>query len=79
MEDLNTRIERLSDLDRIPLIQALIRIEADLQARAHRGRRARLFSMERSRAAIIYFLRFRFPVPERDKALLRDAGAKARS
>lgn len=73
MEDLRERIRRLSDLGRIPLINALIGIDAQEQARASgRDRRARLGSTARNRAEearsnsnrlgqIIYFLRFRSP------------------
>lgn len=70
MEDLATRIRALSDLARIPLIDALIRIDAQAQARASRGHRARRGTVERNRSEtgrddsnrlgqIIYFLRFR--------------------
>jgi hypothetical protein len=70
MEDLDTRILALSDLDRRPLIEALIRIDAQMQSRARSGQRAKQGSPERYRAdearsdsdrlgCIIYFLRFR--------------------
>jgi hypothetical protein len=72
MEDLDSRIRRLSDLDRVPLIQALIRIDAEMKRLARSGRRARLGTPSRNRAddaleqtyrlgQIIYFLRFRSP------------------
>jgi hypothetical protein len=73
MQDLDDRIRALSELDRIPLIQALIRIDSQLQPQAGgSGRRAKRGSMERYRAEearaesdrlgrIIYFLRFRSP------------------
>jgi hypothetical protein len=72
VEDLNTRIQRLSDLDRGPLIDALIRIDAEMRDRPRVGDRARLGSAERTRAddarsesdrlgRIIYFLRFQSP------------------
>ena len=62
----------LSNLDRAPLIEALIRIDRQMQSRARSGRRKNLGSMERYRAdealsesdrlgRIIYFLRFRSP------------------
>ena len=72
MEDLDNRIRRLSDLDRVPLIRELIRIDAQAQELARTGRRARLGSTTRNRAEgaqrqserlgmIIYFLRYRSP------------------
>ena len=72
MEDLDTRIRALSDLERIPLIQELIRIDSGKQALARAGRRARRGTAERYRSEqarsdsdrlgqIIYFLRFRSP------------------
>ncbi len=65
------------------LIEALIRIDAQLQARARKGRRAKLSSTDRLRSdeargevnrlgRIIYFLRFRSPASsstERDDRL----------
>jgi hypothetical protein len=80
MEDLDTRIRRLSDLDRRALVDALIRIDAEAQKRARRGRRARIGTRDRERSnearydmarpgAIIHFLRFRTHLPERDAAL----------
>jgi len=50
MEDLDNRIRRLSDLDRVPLIRELIRIDAQAQELARTGRRARLGSTTRNRA-----------------------------
>jgi hypothetical protein len=72
MENLDTRILALSDLDRHALIEALIRINAQMESRARSGRRAKHGSSERYRAEegrsdsdrlgrIIYFLRFRSP------------------
>ena len=69
MHDLASRIQALSDLPRIPLIEALIRIDADAQARARRGSRARRGTVDRDRSEtarndsnrlgqIIHFLRF---------------------
>ena len=85
MEDLDTRILALSDLDRVPLIEALIRIDAQLQAKARTGRRAKRGSREQAHAdiarsdsdrlgRIIYFLRFRSPASsatEQDMALCK--------
>jgi hypothetical protein len=50
MEDLNARIRALADLDRVPLIETLIGIDAEMQARARRGRRAKRNTAERYRA-----------------------------
>ena|SRR5438132_2987112 len=72
MDDLASRIQALSDLARIPMIEALIRIDAGTQARARRRSRARLGTLDRDRSEtarsesgrlgqIIYFLRFRSP------------------
>ena len=81
MEDLDTRIRRLSDLDRVSLIRALIGMDANAERITHSaGSRARSGTADRNRAdaarddinrlgAIIYFLRFRFPLPERDRDL----------
>jgi serine/threonine protein kinase len=72
MEDLNVRIRALADLDRVPLIETLIGIDAEIQARARRGRRVKRNAVERNRAdaareqsdrlgRIICFIRFRSP------------------
>jgi hypothetical protein len=72
LPDLNERVHHLSDLDRIKMIQALIRIDAQMQAIARKGARAKRDSPTRYRAdearsqvarlgRIIYFLRFRTP------------------
>jgi hypothetical protein len=75
MDDLNTRILAVAALDRVPMIEALIALDAQAQARARSarsGRPARLGSMRMNRAVearaeaerlgrIIYFLRFRSP------------------
>ena len=93
MEDLNTRIRQLSDLDRVPLINALIHMDAEMQARSRTGRRARLLSTERIRAddarhasdrlgRIIYFLRFRtlaFGATSEDLALCDVLAEKLRA
>jgi hypothetical protein len=70
MEDLDARIRALSDLDRVPMINALIRIDSEAQSQSRTGRRAKRGSVDRNRAEgaaaesarlgrIIYFLRFR--------------------
>jgi len=70
MDTLATRIERISDLNRVALIQELIRIDAVAQVRAHRQSRASRGTLARYRSEaarndsdrlgqIIYFLRFR--------------------
>ena len=81
MDDLDTRIRQLSDLDRVSLIRALIRVDAQAEARTRgAGSRARLGTSARNRAdnarnemarlgRIIYFLRFRSPLPGGDEAL----------
>jgi len=73
MEDLRERILRLSDLDRVALIEALVRMDDQQRAIARgAGSRARLGSIERNRAEeaqsncnrlgkILYFLRHRSP------------------
>lgn len=72
LPDLSERIRYLSDLDRIQLIDALIRIDAQMQAIARKGRNAKRDSPSRYHAEearaqvarlgrIIYFLRFRSP------------------
>lgn len=72
MEILDTRILALSNLDRAPLIEALIGIDRQMQSRGRSGRRKKFGSTERYRAdealsdsdrlgRIIYFLRFRGP------------------
>lgn len=94
MEDLHTSIWRLSDLDRVPLIEALIRMDATAQATARgRGSRARRGTMERYRVEqasddsdtlgrIIYFLRFRSPATHAtaaDLALCDELAEKLRA
>ena len=81
MEDLDSRIRRLSEMDCIPLIRELRRIDAGVHSVASgSGSRASRGSVARNRAedardetarlgAIIHFLWFRFPVPDRDRAL----------
>jgi hypothetical protein len=70
MDDLNTRILAVAELDRVPMIESLIGLDAQAQARARSGRKARLGTVARNRAdearaqaerlgRIIYFLRFR--------------------
>src|ERR1019366_2094260 len=70
MHDLASRIQALSALRRIPLIEALKRIDDDAQSRAHKGNRARRGTVDRDRSEtarndssrlgqIIHFLRFR--------------------
>jgi hypothetical protein len=70
MDNLNTRILAVADLDRVPMIETLIALDAHAQARARTGRHARLGTVTRNRAdeargeaerlgRIIYFLRFR--------------------
>jgi hypothetical protein len=70
MEDLTNRIKALSDLARIPMIEVLIRIDAEAQARARTGSRARRGTVDRDRSEaarsdvgrlgqIIHFLRYR--------------------
>lgn len=83
MEDLDSTIRRLSDLDRVSLIRALIRMDAEAQRIARgAGSRAKRFSMARNRAeeardqtnrlgAIIYFLRFRSPASSATAADLK--------
>jgi hypothetical protein len=72
MDDLDARIPKLSFLDRVPLIEASISLDAQFQAQARGGRRAKYGSRARDRAdaartdsdqlgRIIYFLRFRSP------------------
>ncbi len=81
MDDLDATIRPLSDLDRADLIKTLRRIDRQMLDIARgAGGRAKLGSSARNRAEearancdrlgrIIYFLQFRFPLPERDKAL----------
>ena len=71
MEDLRERIWRLSGLDRVALINALIEIDAREEAKAHgAGARAKRGSVQRNRAEeardncdrlgkVIYFVRMR--------------------
>jgi hypothetical protein len=71
MDDLSTRILAVAELDRVPMIEALIALDAQAQARARiAGRRPPVGSMRIIRAdearaqaerlgRIIYFLRFR--------------------
>jgi hypothetical protein len=72
MGDLDTRILAVAELDRVPMIETLIGLDAQAQARARSGRHARLGSVRSNRAdearaeaerlgRIIYFLRFRSP------------------
>ena len=72
VEDLDSKIRDLSNLDRVSLIRELIRMDAGYQHHYRIGRRAQLGSMERYRGdeahahserlgRIIYFLRFRIP------------------
>ena len=91
MKELRETIWRLSNLDRGPLIDALLGMDAEQQAIAcGSGRRAELGSSARNRAEkarsncfrlgkIIYFLRFRSPAtntsPE-DAALCRKLAHK---
>ncbi len=76
LPDLSERIRYLSDLDRVQMIDALIRIDAQMQAIARSGRSGKRFSQVRLRAeearsqvgrlgCIIYFLRFRTPATGR--------------
>jgi hypothetical protein len=69
-QDLDARVLALADLDRVPLIEKLIGLDAQAQARARAGRRVRRGSIVRMRAdeafaeserlgRIIFFLRFR--------------------
>jgi hypothetical protein len=75
MQDLDERIRALRGLDRLSLIRALTRIDAQLQQQARMGRRAKRGSNERDRAEqakggcdrlgrMIYFLRFRSPATD---------------
>jgi hypothetical protein len=72
LPNLSERVRRLSNLDRVQIIDALIGIDAQMQAIARRGTRAKRDSPARYRAdealsqvgrlgRIIYFLRFRTP------------------
>jgi hypothetical protein len=72
MRNLDERVRSLSDLDRIPLIKALIAYDAEAERIAKAGSRAKSGSPARYRAEeargqiarlgrIIYFLRFRSP------------------
>lgn len=72
MRDFDERIRSFSDLDRIPLINALISCDAEAKSIAKAGSRAKRNSPARYRAEearsqidrfgrIIYFLRFRSP------------------
>jgi hypothetical protein len=72
MEDLDIRIRRLSDLDRVALVQELVRMDDVAAALARGATRAKRGSVARERAeqaradrarlgGIIYFLRFRSP------------------
>ena len=72
VEDLDSKIRELSDLDRVSLIRELVLMDAGYQHQYRIGRRAQLGSTERYRGdeaharserlgRIIYFLRFRSP------------------
>lgn len=93
MEDLDARMRALSDLDREPLIHALIQIDHEAQRQVGAGRRAKFGSMARNRAEeaaeqrsrlgrIIYFLRFRSPATDattEDTALCQMLSEKLRA
>jgi hypothetical protein len=72
VQDLDSKIRDLSDLDRASLIAELIRMDVGYQHQCRIGRRAQLGSMERYRGdeahahserlgRIVYFLRFGTP------------------
>jgi hypothetical protein len=72
VEDLDSKMRDLSDLDRVSLINELILMNAGYQHQYRVGRRAQLGTIERYRGdeaqahsqrleRIIYFLRFRIP------------------
>jgi hypothetical protein len=72
MDDLDTRIQKLSERDRVSLIQELVRMADQMDARVRAGRRAKRDSVARRLAdnaraqgahlaRIIFFLRRRIP------------------
>ena len=91
-DSLDARTLALSDLDRVPLINALIRIDANMQAVARAKGRSKRNSVDRYHAEearansdrlgrIIYFLRFRSPATDtaRQDSAVPKIGGKASS
>jgi len=50
MDDLNAKLLALADLDRVPMIECLIALDAQAKARARKGKRARPGGGVRNRA-----------------------------
>ena len=90
MDDLNAKIIALADLDRVPMIESLIALDAKARESARKGKRARPGGVARTRAdqaqadarrlvKIIQFLRMRSCPPNlapEDACLCEDLASK---